>query len=111
MPGTVNASNWEKHIQTITTATILAVILWGGNSISKQGEITARMDERMIAVQSTMLLMQRQLTDATKDRYTATQAQNHREIMINRINTQERRIGVLERKYERISVEHEGFKK
>ena len=107
----INGTIMEQHVQTIITTVMAGLVAWIGLSVSDNNEAIARMDERMKSLQGSVLSIQGQLSAATNDRYTATEAGRHRQLMVTRLNNQEKRIDELDRKIERIMVEYENIQR
>ena len=82
--------NFIGYVQSGVAFLIVGIVVWVGTSIQDIGEMTTRLEERV-------KLLQQQVVAATADRFTATEAGRHREILVSRVNSIEARMDKVEK--------------
>ena len=76
----------------------------GGQVVCTTLEPDESLDERLIGVQTEIKKLNTRLDQATSDRYTSTEAAQHRAIQIRRMDDMEKRIDALERDHARMGA-------
>lgn len=82
----------ERHIQTILTALILAILVWVGSTLIDVSE------QQAVQVVQIQALNERiaEMKESTRDRYTRSDASRDKEAMQERMKSFERRLDQVE---------------
>ena len=86
----------ERHASTIGIAIIIAILMWVGNSILVQGENQGLMRGDIKVMSNEIIHLKDMVKVATSDKYTATDANRHRESCDVKFRLIDKRLDKLE---------------
>lgn len=89
-------STMERHASSVGIAIIIAILLWVGNSILKQGTQQGVMSGDIRVMASKIENLQAIISSASADRYTSTQANRAKDESDRRFSRLETRVGHIE---------------
>jgi len=86
----------ERHASTVGIAVIIALLMWVGNSILEQGISQGAMSGDIRVLSGEVAHLKQIVEDATKNRYTARDAERDKAYLDIKINGLEGRVKHLE---------------
>ncbi len=86
----------ERHIQTVLAAVIVALLSWGGFTLTEVSLQTAVLAERVATLSVKVAALEQKVDKGTEDRYRAADARRDLALRDQRLQTLEQRLARLE---------------